>query len=157
MRSNMNSTHGPFYSGRRIDPFSRRADGGGEANAVARQCPADLSGKRVLVVEDDALVAFALAASLSDGGCIVVGPVGTVAEAKRLIEEAQFDGVLLDVELGGEPVDEVAAILARKNMPFAFVTGSTREDLPAAFRDASILAKPFTEDDLLSTIGRLFN
>jgi DNA-binding response OmpR family regulator len=128
-----------------------------EAKAAARQGLMGVSGKRILVVEDDALVAFALAVSLADAGCIVIGPVGTVAEAKRLIEEAKFDGVLLNVELTGESVDEVAAMLAGRNMPFAFVTGLTREDLPAAFRDAPMLAKPFTEDDLLTTVGRLFD
>jgi CheY-like chemotaxis protein len=116
-----------------------------------------VSGKRILVVEDDPFVAFALAMSLGDAGCIVIGPVGTVAEAKQLIEEAKFDGVLLDVELTGESAGEVAAMLARRKMPFAFVTGSTRDDLPSAFRDAPILEKPFTEDDLLTTVGRLFD
>jgi CheY-like chemotaxis protein len=116
-----------------------------------------VSGKRILVVEDDALVAFVLAVSLIDASCIVIGPVGTVAEAMQMIEEAQFDGVLLDVELAGESVDEVAAMLVRMNKPFAFVTASTREDLPPAFRNASILAKPFTEDDLITTVGRLFD
>jgi CheY-like chemotaxis protein len=128
-----------------------------EAKEAARQGLMGVSGKRILVVEDDALVAFALAVSLIDASCIVIGPVGTVAEAMQLIEEAQFDGVLLDGELKGEPVEEVAAMLARRNKPFAFVTGSTPEDLPAAFRDAPILAKPFTEEDLLTTVGRLFN
>jgi DNA-binding response OmpR family regulator len=128
-----------------------------EAKAAARQGPMGLSGKRILVVEDDTLVAFALAMSLIDAGCIVIGPVDTVAEAMQLIEKAKCDGVLLDVKLTGESVDEVAALLARRNKPFAFVTGLTREDLPAAFRDAPMLAKPFTEDDLLTTVARLFD
>jgi CheY-like chemotaxis protein len=128
-----------------------------EAKATARQGLMGVSGKRILVVEDDALVAFALAVSLIDAGCTVIGPVGTVAEAMQLIEEAQFDGVLLDVELASESVDEVAAMLAGRNKPFAFVTGLTREDLPAAFRDAPILAKPCTEDDLLTTVAGLFD
>jgi CheY-like chemotaxis protein len=115
-----------------------------------------VSGKRILVVEDGPLVAFALAMSLADAGCIVIGPAGTVAEAKRLIDEAPFDGALLDVELTGESVDEVAAMLAGMNAPFAFVTGSAQEDLPAAFRDAPILAKPFSEENLLRTVAQLF-
>jgi CheY-like chemotaxis protein len=122
-----------------------------------RQGGFGVSGKRILVVEDGPLVAFALAMSLADAGCIVIGPAGTVAEAKRLIDEAPFDGALLDVKLTGEAVDEVAAMLARMNAPFAFVTGSAREDLPAAFRDAPILAKPFTEENLLSTVAQLFD
>jgi CheY-like chemotaxis protein len=116
-----------------------------------------VSGKRILVVENDVLVAFALAVSLIDAGCIVIGPVGTVAEAVQMIEEAQFDGVLLDVRLPGGSGDEVAAMLAGRNMPFAFVTGLTRADLPAPFRDVPMLAKPFSEDDLLTTVGRLFD
>jgi CheY-like chemotaxis protein len=152
----MKSTHGYSYTERRLGAFSRpTAYIGGEAKAGARQSHAGVSGKRILVVEDDDLVAFALAASLSDAGCIVIGPVGTVAEAMQLIEEAKFDGVLLDRI--GESVDKVAAMLARRNKPFAFVTASTRDDLPAAFRDAPILAKPFTEEDLLTTVARLFD
>jgi CheY-like chemotaxis protein len=115
-----------------------------------------MSGKRILVVEDGPLVAFALAATLADAGCIVIGPAGTVAEAKRFIEEAQFDGALLDANLTGEAVDEVAAMLNRRNVPFAFVTGGAREDLPAAFSDAPMLAKPFAEKDLIATVARLF-
>ena len=114
-----------------------------------------MNSKRILVVEDGPLVAFALVTSLADAGCIVIGPAATVAEAKRLSEEAQVDGALLDANLTGEAVDEVAAILSRRNVPFAFVTGGAREDLPLAFRGAPLLTKPFTEKDLIATVGRL--
>jgi CheY-like chemotaxis protein len=115
-----------------------------------------VSSKRILVVEDGPLVAFAVATSLADAGCIVIGPAGTVAEAKRLIGEAQIDGALLDAKLAGDAVDEVAAILNQRNVPFAFVTGCAREDLPAAFRAAPMLVKPFGEKDLIATVSRLF-
>jgi CheY-like chemotaxis protein len=116
----------------------------------------NVSGKRILLVEDGPFVAFAVAMSLTDAGCIVIGPAGTVAEAKRLIGEALIDGALLDANLAGEPVDEVAAILNRRNVPLAIVTGCARQDLPAALRGAPILAKPFTEKDLIATVIRLF-
>jgi DNA-binding response OmpR family regulator len=116
----------------------------------------EVSSKRILVVEDRALIAFAVATSLTDAGCIVIGPAGTVAEAKRLIGEAQIDGALLDAKLAGDAVDEVAAILNRRKVPFAFVTGCGREELPAAFRSVLMLGKPFREKDLIATVDRLF-
>jgi CheY-like chemotaxis protein len=115
-----------------------------------------VSSKGILVVEDGPLVACAMATILADAGWIVIGPAGTVVEAKRLIEEAQVDGALLDANLPGEAVDEIAAILTQRNVPFAFVTGCAREDLPAAFRGAPMLAKPFREKDLITTVSRLF-
>jgi CheY-like chemotaxis protein len=72
-----------------------------------------------------------------------------------LIEEGAFDAALLDVNLAGQSVDELAALLKKNKRPFAFATGYGREALPAAFRDALILTKPFDEADLLATIGEL--
>jgi hypothetical protein len=73
------------------------------------------------------VVAFALATTLTDAGCI--------------IEEMQFDGALLNANLTGEAVDEVAVMLTGRSVPFAFVTGGRREDLPVAFRDTPILSR----------------
>jgi DNA-binding response OmpR family regulator len=110
----------------------------------------------MLLVEDRALVASAIAAILADAGWTVIGPAGTVAGAKRLIEEARFDVALLDAKLGGDAIDEVAAALTRRNVPFAFVTGCAPEELPAAFQSTPILVKPFSEKDLMATVNRLF-
>jgi DNA-binding response OmpR family regulator len=95
-----------------------------------------VSRKSILLVEDRALVASAVAAILADAGWTVIGPAGTVAGAKRLIEEGRFDAALLDAKLGGDAIDEVALALTRRNVPFAFVTGCAREELPAAFHSA---------------------
>ena len=115
-----------------------------------------VSSKAILVVEDRPLVACAMATILADAGWIVIGPAGTVTEAKRLIEEAQVDVALLDAKLAGDAIDEVATALTQRNVPFAFVTGCAREDLPAAFRSAPMLTKPFRERDLIATVSRLF-
>ena len=115
-----------------------------------------MSSKAILVVEDRALVACAMATTLTDAGWMVIGPAGTVAEAKRLIEEARFDVALLDAKLGGDAIDDIAAALTRRNVPFAFVTGYAREELPVAFQSAPILVKPFSEKDLIATVNRLF-
>jgi CheY-like chemotaxis protein len=148
-----------------VDSHRGPYSGGGAYSDVRksgrRATPRRLSGrvwssKRILVVEDRALVAFVVATSLTDAGWIVIGPAATVVEAKRLIGEAQIDGALLDAKLADDAVDEVAAILNQRNVPFAFVTGCAREDLPAAFRGALMLVKPFGEKDLIATVSRLF-
>jgi PAS domain S-box-containing protein len=111
-----------------------------------------LHGKRILLVEDEPLVAMDVESTLTAAGCKVVGPAATLERAQQLIEEADCDAALVDVNLAGQPVDELATLLTRKNRPFAFVTGYGREALPAGFRGAVVLSKPFGADQLLATV-----
>jgi PAS domain S-box-containing protein len=111
-----------------------------------------LQGKRILVIEDEPLVAMDVESSLTAAGCEVVGPAATLERAKLLIEESDCDAALLDVNLAGQPVDELATLLTRKNRPFAFVTGYGRDALPSGFRGAVVLGKPFSADQLLATV-----
>src|SRR6516165_8395877 len=111
-----------------------------------------LHGKRILLVEDEPLVAMDMESTLTAAGCKVVGQAATLERAKQLIEEADCDAALVDVNLAGQPVDELATLLTRKNRPFAFVTGYGREALPAGFRGAVVLSKPFGADQLLATV-----
>ena len=111
-----------------------------------------LQGKRILVIEDEPLVAMDVESTLATAGCDVVGPAATLERAKLLIEESDCDAVLLDVNLAGQPVDELATLLTRKNRPFAFVTGYGREALPSGFRGTVVLGKPFGADELLATV-----
>src|SRR5215467_1551178 len=111
-----------------------------------------LQGKRILVIEDEPLVAMDVESSLTAAGCEVIGPAATLERAKLLIEESNCDAVLLDVNLVGQPVDELATLLTRKNRPFAFVTGYGRDALPSGFRGAVVLGKPFGADQLLATV-----
>jgi CheY-like chemotaxis protein len=97
-----------------------------------------VSSKAILVVEDGPLVAYAMATVLADAGWIVIGPAGTVAEAKRLIEEAQFDVALLDANLGGDAIDEVAAALTRRNTPLPLSPGPSEKICPP--RSAMLLS-----------------
>jgi PAS domain S-box-containing protein len=112
----------------------------------------DLAGKRVLLIEDEPLVAMDLESSLQAAGCQVVGPAGTLAHAMSLVAQADYDVALVDVNLAGRPVDEIAAALTQKNRPFAFVTGYGREALPRGFRDAVVLNKPFSREQLLASL-----
>jgi PAS domain S-box-containing protein len=131
---------------------------GGGAAALARATgrpPSGLSGIRVLVIEDEPLVAMDIASRLAEAGCEVIGPAGTLEKARSLIETAEFDAALVDANLAGDPVDELAAALTRRKVPFAFVTGYGRDALPQGFREAAMIGKPFTEKALLATIERI--
>ena len=114
-----------------------------------------LSGKTILVVEDETLVALDIIGQLEAAGADVIGPAGNVASALELIAQHQFDAALLDGNLGGDPVDKIAAALARRNVPFAFVSGYSRDSLPASFSDAELLSKPFEEHQLLAIVAKL--
>jgi PAS domain S-box-containing protein len=111
-----------------------------------------LQGKRILVIEDEPLVTMDIESCLTAAGCEVLGPAGTIEQAKQLIAEAGYDAALVDVNLKGRPVDELAATLTQKNCPFAFVTGYGRDALPQGFREAVVLGKPFSQDQLLTTV-----
>jgi PAS domain S-box-containing protein len=128
-----------------------------DADALLRRLDdkQSLAGKRVIVIEDEPLVAMDLESCLAAAGCDVVGSAGTVRDAKALCEEAACDAALIDVNLGGHPVDELAATLTKRNIPFAFVTGYGREALPQGFRDALIVGKPFDETALIATVELL--
>jgi PAS domain S-box-containing protein len=114
-----------------------------------------LRGRRVLVVDDEPLVAMDLAAMLEEAGCTVEGPVATVEQAMQLLGKARFDAALLDINLAGIPVDGLAGALAKRNVPFAFVTGYGREMLPEGFREARIIAKPFSGEQVVTTLSQL--
>src|SRR5262249_58739427 len=92
-----------------------------------------LHGKRILVIEDEPLVSMELEADLAAAGCEVIGPAATLAHAKTLVEEGKYDAALVDVNLKGQPVDELAALLKEKNHAVSFVTGYGPGALPQAF------------------------
>jgi PAS domain S-box-containing protein len=114
-----------------------------------------LKGRRFLIVEDEPLIALDIVAGLESVGVNVEGPIGSVKEALRAIQERSFDGVLLDANLRGEPVDEVAAALTRRNIPFVFVTGYGRQALPESFARSMVLTKPFTQEQLFRAASQL--
>ena len=119
---------------------------------VARAKPA----LRVLVVEDQFLIAIATEGMLARLGCIVVGPVPTVARALDLLERDRVDFAILDVNLGRERSTTVAEALRARGVPFALATGYDRSQLPEeAFRDAQHLGKPIDFHRLAETIRRL--
>ncbi|MFT0862170.1 response regulator [Ancylobacter sp. G4_0304] len=114
-----------------------------------------IEGRRFLVVEDETLVALELIALLESAGARVFGPAGTIADALALIEKEQIDAAFLDGNLHGMPVHEVAAALSRRGIRFCFVSGYGREGLPPAFAGAPVVAKPFSQRQILDEAVRL--
>ena len=114
-----------------------------------------IRGKRVLVVEDESLIAMELTHVIQDAGGEVVASVATVAEGLRAIQETKPDSALLDANLGGQRSDELASALAARGIPFAFLTGYSREALPERFRDAKLIAKPFMAREVIEALAEL--
>jgi DNA-binding response OmpR family regulator len=114
-----------------------------------------LIGKRILLIEDEPLVSMDMESVLSAAGCVICGPAGNIDEARRLSNEGEYHAALLDANLEGHPVDEIAELLGRRDCAFAFVTGYGREALPAGFRNAALLGKPYSPDQLLTTVELL--
>ena len=96
-----------------------------------------------------------LATLLEDIGCKAVGPVAQVVTALPIAMKEPLDAALLDVYLADEPIEPIAAVLARRSIPFAFVTAYAPEKIPAAFRDRPLIRKPFLDDEVKRIVATL--
>jgi DNA-binding response OmpR family regulator len=114
-----------------------------------------LAGLRVLVVEDEFLVALSLEEDLRQAGCHVIGPVGDLEAATDAARTEKFDIALLDVNLRGEKIFAVADDLKARGIAFVLLSGYGKMDLPARFHDSPRLAKPYDPYHLLREIERL--
>ncbi len=109
---------------------------------------------RVLVLEDDVLISMDLAGMISDLGHVAVGPFRRVADAVEAIRsDIGIDFALLDHSVGPTSSEEAGSALTERGIPFAFVTGRTREELPPAFADAPLLTKPIARSNLQSLLS----
>lgn len=109
----------------------------------------ELAGKRILVVEDEPLLAMTIEDVLADAGAEIVGPVATVARAAELAADATLDAALLDINLGGERSDPVIEILRRRGVPFVLATGYD----VAKSLDVPVLTKPYREQAIVETLA----
>ena len=116
-----------------------------------------LIGKRILIVEDEPIIAMALMDDLADLGCAIIGPAHAPPQAHALIDSETIDAALLDGNLSGQRVDELAARLVQRGVPFVFVTGYGREALPARFQHARVVEKPFTRHQIAEALISLFD
>jgi CheY-like chemotaxis protein len=117
---------------------------------MSGQATGDIIGLRVLVVEDEALVAMLLEDMLADHGCEVAATASRIAQALALVADPAlaFDAAILDVNLGGDPIFPVAEALAARGAPFVFATGYGAGGLPESWRSRPTLQKPFSHQDV---------
>ncbi|WP_297803369.1 response regulator [uncultured Brevundimonas sp.] len=104
-----------------------------------------LAGRRVLIVEDESLVAMLLETILEDLECQIVGPAGSVEEGVNVAKAQDIDAALLDVNVAGQYVFPVAECLKERGIPFVFSTGYGEGGLPDQWRGHPTIQKPFTE------------
>ena len=113
-----------------------------------------LDGRRMLVVEDDYLIASTLVRALEDHGAEVVGPAASVQEALELMAaEARLDAAVLDINLAGDRVYKVADALRARSVPFAFATGYDDWIIPDAYAGVPRMEKPVDTRDVVRVLA----
>jgi len=113
-------------------------------------------GYRVLIVEDEYLLAQDLGRYFTSMGAVVLGPVGSIAAAQQQVEQA--DAAVLDVDINGQKVFPIADRLADRGVPFVFFTGRDDIAIPLRFRNTGYLSKPSSQRavfDALLPFGHL--
>ena len=114
--------------------------------------------RRILVVEDDALIAMELEERLTDLGHAVMGPAHTIAEAEGLIAAETPDAALLDANVAGQSSVGIGAVLAERGVRVAFCTGyDAVKNLPPSLEKALVLTKPLTDAELRAGIEKLLS
>jgi len=117
-----------------------------------------LESCRILVVEDEYLIADDLRLALIDAGADVLGPVPTVTAAQSVLAaESRIDAALLDINLGGTMVFDLADALEARSVPFVFATGYDESAIPERFSAVPRLEKPVKARNVLATLGPLLN
>jgi len=107
---------------------------------------------RILIVEDEPLIALMLADMLAELGFEVTASLSQVAEALAFLADHQVDVALLDVNIGSQKIDPVADLLAARGTPFIFTTGYGTTGVPPSHVDRAILQKPFHIEDLAAAL-----
>ena len=127
---------------------------------IVRLAPEDvdarLKGRRILVVEDEVIVALEIAMALEERGADVVGPAYSLDAAVAMARAGGIDAAVLDVDLQGEDVFPAAEVLMAAGVPFLFHTGhGQRADLKARFDGAVVCSKPTLSEDLAAALASL--
>jgi len=116
-----------------------------------------LTGRRILVVEDEMLIVLMIEDMLADMGCEAVTTAATANKALSLIAAQGFDAAMLDMNLDGKDSLVVADALAASGVPFVFCTGNTGNNKREDHRDRPVLRKPYREEDLAAVLARLLS
>ena len=112
---------------------------------------------KVLIVEDEPIVAFQIEDTLREAGFEIVGCVGSLDRALTMLKNGDCDIAILDANLRGDSVAPVATALQQRGRPFLFVSGYERIHLPEAYLDAPLLSKPFEPGELIRAVRQLLS
>ena len=116
-----------------------------------------LAGLRILVVEDEMLIAMLIEQMLQELRCEVIGPVSSVEEAIGVVRAGPVDGALLDMNLNGESSSSAADEFVDRKLPFLLVTGyDANHSEPLVFQTAARVRKPFDIKDLADGMLNIF-
>jgi len=111
---------------------------------------------RILVVEDEPLIAMMLAQMLNEFGCEYIGPIGNRKTALECARTEEMDAAILNLVIGGEKAYDVAEALAARGIPFGFASGVHRDGFAKEWFDRPYLEKPFTSADVWRLLSQVF-
>jgi CheY-like chemotaxis protein len=114
----------------------------------------ELSNRKVLVVEDEMMIAMLIEDMLDEFGCVLVGPATTVPRALDLIGKERVEIAVLDLNLDGQDTYAIADALQQKNVPFIFATGYGSTGLRKEYGNRPVLQKPFQARDLETALAQ---
>ena len=113
-----------------------------------------LTGRRVLVIEDEMLILMMIEDMLADLGCESVTVASKIGMAISLVEGQEFDTAMLDLNLNGIESYPIADALTMRDVPYFFSTGNSLTNVKDGYRDQDVLKKPFTFEQLSSMLSR---
>lgn len=114
------------------------------------------AGLRILVIEDEAVVAMLIEDTLGEMGCAVIGTASWLYDAMNKVCSLAFDAAIVDVNLNGAVAYPVAEALKERSIPFVFATGYGRAGVPDDFDGVPLLQKPFQQRDLERALTAAF-
>jgi CheY-like chemotaxis protein len=117
----------------------------------------ELSGRRILIVEDSPVLAPFTADVLAELGCEVAGLAPNMAVAREMVDAGEFDAALMDVHIRGERVYPLCEVLAAKGVPFVLTSGYADWTMPEKWDDRPRLQKPYTIEQVEEALSSLFS
>lgn len=111
---------------------------------------------RILIVEDEYLVAEEISETLRGVRIDVVGPVGMIQEAYEAVQDMSLDCAVMDINIGGGASFPLIDVLIQRSVPVLLMTGYDQEELPMKYRSLPLVQKPLLRGELARALGRLF-
>ncbi len=142
------------YVSLRLQLLLQRRSGEDRAEGRATTAKGAAKGLRVLIVEDQALIAMDLEASLNENGAVVASVCSSAAQALQALEGAAIDAAILDLNLVGETSLAVAEALEKRGIPFIFATGQSDETtMPPRFAGKAMTRKPYNVKQIMAALA----